>query len=384
MPRRRTQSPAQPPFVVSSLRTDKPVRHLHASELNVDALGTPSAPRALSAPRSAAPARLVPQLSTADEKQLLADVQAILDDGYAGVIFSGPPGTGKSWYARQVAAALVDGDPERVRRVQFHQSYQYEDWIYGYVPQEGGGFAGVKKHLLLLCEVAQQVWPKRCVMIIDELSRSDPGRVFGEALTYLEKDYRGEEFYVAAGVKASIPRNVVFVATMNPLDRAVDEVDAAFERRFAKYPLNPDEGRLVTILTHAPPRGNGIDDANLVSRIVGLFRQIQEKAQNNEYGAVGHAYFKTVRDEPSLRRLWTFQLLPHLRRAYRLDDGWKDIQAVFDRTFPAPATTSYTAATGSGSAPIETETETPRSGAPDGDAQGRSATQIQAGTTEER
>ena len=39
-----------------------------------------------------------------ESNEILREVQHLLyDDGYAGVIFVGPPGTGKSWYANQIA-----------------------------------------------------------------------------------------------------------------------------------------------------------------------------------------------------------------------------------------------------------------------------------------
>jgi len=45
-------------------------------------------------------------------------------------VFYGPPGTGKTFVARKLAATLA-GDPARVRLVQFHPSYAYEDFVEG-------------------------------------------------------------------------------------------------------------------------------------------------------------------------------------------------------------------------------------------------------------
>jgi 5-methylcytosine-specific restriction protein B len=56
-------------------------------------------------------------------------------------VFVGPPGTSKSWYAVQVALALADGDATRVKKVQFHRSFQYEHFVEGFVPNsEATGF----------------------------------------------------------------------------------------------------------------------------------------------------------------------------------------------------------------------------------------------------
>jgi 5-methylcytosine-specific restriction protein B len=56
----------------------------------------------------------------------------------------------------------------------------------------------------------------------------------------------------------SVPENLMILATMNPFDRGVDEVDAAFERRFAKVRMEPKleqvRVRIETIRAFGVPR----------------------------------------------------------------------------------------------------------------------------------
>lgn len=266
-------------------------------------------------------------LSIDPSDDVLSQVRDLVND-YAGVILTGPPGTSKTWYARQIAAALTDRDKKRVRFVQFHQSYQYEDFVEGYVPREdGNGFQLRPKHLLEMCEVARKHDDQTCVMIIDELSRSDPGRVFGEALTYIEPTLREVEFYLSSGNPARIPRNLFFLATMNPLDRGVDEVDAALDRRFAKIAMEPSVERLRTLLDQ-----NGLEQ-QLKNAIVKFFEFLLKNP--NERCRIGHAYFRAIRTEADLRRLWEHQLRFHMEKAFRLDrESFRHIELQWQRAFP--------------------------------------------------
>lgn len=248
---------------------------------------------------------------------------------FGGVIFVGPPGTSKSWYALRIARHLTGGMPERLRLVQFHPSYQYEDFVEGYVPAtdaagKADGFRLADKHLL---EVAKHalIDPEPHVVVIDELSRGEPGRIFGEALTYVEKTKRGIPFRLASGTEIRLPRNLVFLATMNPQDRGVDEVDAAFERRFAKIALDPDDVLLSGFLT-----SSGMPE-ELRKRVIGFFRAVNSWTDDNPLAALGHTFFVGINGEEGLRRLWDHQLRFLFEKAFRIDrEGLRRVQRLWD------------------------------------------------------
>jgi 5-methylcytosine-specific restriction enzyme B len=307
--------------------SDEPVRRLNVEDLGVE---DSTGPVELSPGQTDAPAPAESDELLADDDPFYSTTLELLER-YGGVIFEGPPGTSKTYYAARIAQKLAGGDSRRVRFVQFHPSYQYEDFVQGFVPDEGGFYLR-PKHLLEMCELAEGRPGEWVVLVIDELSRGDPGRVFGEALTYVEKSKRGLSFSLASGNMCVIPENLAFLATMNPLDRGVDEVDAAFERRFAKIAMEPDEQLLASILAEA-----GMP-AGLAERVRDFFRMVNSMAGLNPLAAIGHTFFVDMRDESDLRRLWEHQLRFLFRKAYRLDpDGYAEVERAWARLFRSAA-----------------------------------------------
>lgn len=259
-----------------------------------------------------------------DDNPILMAVRDTIADGYGGAILTGVPGTGKSRMAALVADKLTGGDPERTPFVQFHANYQYEDFVEGFVPV-GEAFSRELKTFALMCLDASDNPDQQYVIVIDEISRADVARVFGEALTYVERSKRGKAFKLASGTDLTVPDNIFVLATMNPWDRGVDELDAALERRFAFIDMPPQEGELRAILA-----ANAVS-AELADKIAEFFRFLN--ALSNERNHLGHGFFVHVRDEHSLDRLWRFQLSYVLKRACRDDEAsfeviakrWRDL-----------------------------------------------------------
>ena len=252
-----------------------------------------------------------------DDPYYQAVLKSIKEDAMGGVLFVGVPGTGKTWYARQIARRLTDDNRQRIREIQFHPSYQYEDFVEGYVPDAQAGFRLTPKHLLEMIEEANKT-DKPVVIIIDEFSRTDPARVLGETLTYMDGPMRGVSFYLPSGRKVAIPKNLVFLATMNPDDRSVDEIDDAMDRRWGKITLEPSADKVRDFLMK-----NGADGA-LIASVIQFFQAVQKHVP------IGHALFRRVKDAASLARLWDTQLKYQMHKRFRFDPaGLGEVEALW-------------------------------------------------------
>lgn len=182
----------------------------------------------------------------------------------------------------------------------------------------------------MLCEDAAENLDNPHVLLIDEISRCDVARVFGEALTYIESDKRGQEFVLASGSTLVVPHNLVILATMNPWDKGVDELDVALERRFAQIDMPPSSSALRKILR------NKAADTTFIERVVGFFEGIQNL--DDEMLHLGQGYFSNCVDEASAYRVWNYRLLPFFKKACRLDKTTLDsIIRRWSSAFPVPA-----------------------------------------------
>lgn len=261
-------------------------------------------------------ARLVPpdgQLARAlhIDEEWLRECAHVLEEKKQ-LIFYGPPGTGKTYLALRLAAHLA-GDRSRVRLVQFHPAYSYEDFFEGYRPTPEGAFSLRGGPLRKVVDLARKDPGTAYFLVIDEINRGNLAKVFGELYFLLE--YRDEQidllYGADDGVGFTLPQNVYLIGTMNTADRSIALVDTAMRRRFAFIELHPASEPVAGLLRRWL-LATGADDeaADLLD------------ALNSHIGdpeaAIGPAYFMKTGGQTAegVERVWRTAILPLLEERH--------------------------------------------------------------------
>ncbi|OKI08111.1 AAA family ATPase [Streptomyces sp. CB02923] len=246
-----------------------------------------------------------------DRLSWLREVRDLLWDERQ-LIFYGPPGTGKTYLAQELAEFL-GGGPERVKLVQFHPSYAYEDFFEGFRPQEDPQTREVAFRLTAgplreLADLASRESNRHIphFLIIDEINRANLAKVFGELYFLLE--YRNKSVRLTySNEDFALPRNLFVIGTMNTADRSIALVDAAMRRRFAFVELSPriepTSGLLRRWLTG---EGKDTEPADLLEALNARIDDVDFR--------IGPSYLMKpgVYREGGLARTWRTKILPLL------------------------------------------------------------------------
>ena len=278
------------------------------------------------------------------------------------IILTGPPGTSKTWTAKEVAAKLICGSEKDAHNkdsdfnkngqftinrnedkkypykgqwsiAQFHPSYNYEDFVRGILVRTDGNenivYETVNRILGHMALAACREWDenkekaKKFVLIIDEINRANLAAVFGELIYALEyrDEYVETPYAVNGETGLRIPPNLHIIGTMNTADRSIGHIDYAVRRRFAFVPCLPDKKVIEDYYG-----GNKI-----WNKAITLFEKV-ENLFSEEYLSpdfhkddvqVGHTYFLVDKSkEPKdmakeLAQKFIYQVYPLLREYYK-------------------------------------------------------------------
>lgn len=249
------------------------------------------------------------------------------------VVLYGPPGTGKTFEARALADRLIRqgllrawgpkkyfGDVDainaavkaRMRRVQFHPGYSYEDLVRGLRLNDGGATEYSDGILLRVITDIQKASPDLkavpYVLILDEMNRADLSKVLGECFSLLED----RDAVVQLGGQDEVPREITippqlhFVGTMNLIDQSLEQVDFALRRRFLWFFRGFDRGQFIEVsrcrwndLINAKRIKKGWDRYGqefevLADRAEAINREIERHPSLGPQYQVGHTYFCDV------------------------------------------------------------------------------------------
>lgn len=238
----------------------------------------------------------------------LREIAELLEDKKQ-VVFQGPPGTGKTYLAKKLAEHLA-GSPARVRLVQFHPSYAYEDFIQGFRPtlskEHGAGFELRDGPLVEAAKAAEDKPEEEHFLIVDEINRGNLSKILGELYFLLE--YRDETIQLQYSSKEfRLPTNLYLIGTMNTADRSIALVDLALRRRFHFVEFHPDkppiEGLLERWLEAKAPKMTWVKDV-----VAKANQQL-----NDRHAAIGPSYFmREGLDEAKVEMIWQHNVLPYI------------------------------------------------------------------------
>ena len=260
------------------------------------------------------------------------------------IILKGVPGVGKTYCAKKLMYSLMNyKDESRIRTVQFHQSYSYEDFMQGYRPNEDGKFELQEGIFYKLVSEARKDYenaissneePKKYCLIIDEINRGNLSKVFGELMMLIESDKRDSKWSINLAYSPEedfyIPKNLYIIGTMNTADRSLATIDYALKRRFAFITLKPvfDSDESCDKFKKYLVEQEKVE-GSFVDRIIAAYKTLNNFIANTlgDNFKIGHSYFinqfNNTEEQDDLNKVYenivNYEILPLLEDYYSDD-----------------------------------------------------------------
>lgn len=238
------------------------------------------------------------------------------------IILQGAPGVGKTFVAERLAYSLMGKkDISRVKFIQFHQNYAYEDFVIGYKPS-GDGFELRRGIFYDFCLKASNDPNNDYFFVIDEINRGNMSKIFGELLMMIESDYRGKSVQLAYEKGTFVvPKNLYIIGMMNTADRSLAMIDYALRRRFSFVNMEPGfETPGFKKYLKKNPHFN-----ELTRKIIELNEKIVTDSSLGKGFCIGHSYLCNPKTDVKL--IVKYDLIP-LIEEYWFDDETKQKQYI--------------------------------------------------------
>ena len=229
------------------------------------------------------------------------------------LILQGAPGVGKTFAAKRLAYAIMgEKNDKRVKIVQFHQNYSYEDFVLGYKPNEKGGFELKEGIFYQFCKKAATDKDNEYFFIIDEINRGNLSKIFGELLMMIEKEYRNIPVQMSyADRRFTVPSNVYLIGMMNTADRSLAMIDYALRRRFSFFEMKPAFENAVFKYNIIKKHDTHLD--KLIDALKDLNKVIAEDDSLGSGFCIGHSYLCELGDNYDLESIVEYDIIPMLR-----------------------------------------------------------------------
>lgn len=254
------------------------------------------------------------------------------------VILQGAPGVGKTYTAKRLAYSIMGcKDDNRIKMVQFHQNYSYEDFVMGYKPTEDS-FELKMGVFYNFCTLAKNNLDQDYFFIIDEINRGNLSKIFGELLMLIENGYRGHELSLAYNEydNFSVPRNLHIIGMMNTADRSLAMIDYALRRRFSFFDLVPGFESAGFKKYQSEVNDKYFD--NLIIKIKELNEIIVKDGSLGRGFEIGHSHLCDIKKDNCKERLKAivrFDIVPMLQEYWfdnnQVVEKWnKELNSIFN------------------------------------------------------
>lgn len=249
------------------------------------------------------------------------------------IILKGAPGVGKTFMAKRLAYSILGyKDDTKIKMIQFHQSYSYEEFIEGWKPDENSEKFKIENGVFYdFCEQAKNDENNKYFFIIDEINRGNLSKIFGELLMLIENDKREKENLTLTYSKKSfsVPKNLYIIGMMNTADRSLAIIDYALRRRFSFYEVSPAFNNEKFKEYQYSFNNKFFNDT--ISKIEKLNEEIGKDTSLGKGFQIGHSYFCQLQkiDESEIKSIIKYDIIPMLEEYWFDDlekvDNWKSI-----------------------------------------------------------